>query len=69
MHRKYGTKIHHNLYYQTAGFNLSQMPAKFRAEWQQNADWLRLTFHARANEPDRPYVHSSARRSGRTIAW
>lgn len=60
MHNKYGTKIHHNIYYETKGFNLSQMPAKFRSEWQRNAGWMHLSFHARANDPDRPYVHASA---------
>ena len=60
MHRKYGTKVHHNIYYETAGFNLSQMPDKFRDEWRANADWLRLSFHARANNPARPYTHASA---------
>ncbi len=59
MHRKYGMKVHHNIYYETSGFNLSQMPDKFRAEWQANADWMRLSFHARANDPARPYLHSS----------
>lgn len=60
MHRKYGAKVHFNLYYETAGFNLSQMPDKFRPEWQKNADWIHLSFHARANDPDRPYLHASA---------
>jgi sugar lactone lactonase YvrE len=60
MHRKYGAKIHHNIYYEAAGFNLSQMPDKYRDEWRANADWLRLSFHARANDPARPYVHASA---------
>ncbi len=61
MHRKYGTKVHFNIYYEAEdGFNLTAMPAKFRSEWQQNADWIRLTFHARANEPGRPYLHGSA---------
>jgi len=59
MHQKYGTKLHFNIYYETAGFNLSQMPDKFRPEWQRNADWIRLTFHARANEPARPYLQAS----------
>lgn len=62
MNRKYGSKINHNIYYETDGFNLSQMPDKFRQEWQQNASWMHLSFHARANEPDRPYLHSSAER-------
>ena len=60
LHSKYGTKVHHNLYYQTEGFNLSQMPDKYRAEWQRNSDWMRLSFHALANNPDRPYIHASA---------
>lgn len=60
LHRKYGTKFHHNLYYQTEGFNLSQMPDKFREEWKANSGWMRLSFHALANDPDRPYVHASA---------
>ncbi len=59
MHLKYGTKVHFNIYYETQGFNLSQMPDKFRPEWQKNADWIRLTIHARANDPDRPYLHAS----------
>ncbi|HZT31052.1 MAG TPA: SMP-30/gluconolactonase/LRE family protein [Bryobacteraceae bacterium] len=59
MHRKYGAKVHFNIYYETPGFNLSQMPARFRPEWQANADWIHLTIHARANDPDRPYLHAS----------
>ena len=51
MHDAYGTKAHFNIYYETEGFNLSQMPDKYKAEWQDNADWMRLTFHARRNWP------------------
>ena len=61
MHEKYGTKFHFNIYYETEGFNLSAMPVRFRPEWQANASWLRLTFHARANDPDRPYLSAPAR--------
>ncbi len=60
MHGKYGTKVHFNIYYETRGFNLSQMPEKYKPEWQANRDWIRLTFHARANEPDRPYLTAAA---------
>ena len=35
------------------------MPAKYKEEWKSNADWLRLSFHALANEPDKPYINSS----------
>lgn len=59
MHRKYSTKVHFNIFYEAPDFNLSQMPGKFRSEWQQNADWIRLTFHARAREPSRPYLQAS----------
>jgi hypothetical protein len=60
MHRKYGAKVHFNIYYETDGFNLSQMPDRYREEWRRNADWIRLTFHARANDPDRPYKGAPA---------
>jgi sugar lactone lactonase YvrE len=62
MHEKYGTRIHFNIYYETQGFNLSQMPDRFRSEWQANANWIHLSMHARANDPDRPYLHASAER-------
>ena len=56
VHDTFGTKIHVNIYYQTDGFNLSQMTAKYRSEWKDNADWLHLSFHALQNDPDRPYI-------------
>lgn len=59
VHDKYGTKIHINIYYETDGFNLSQLTDKFKNEWQANSGWLRLSFHAYANEPDRPYMNAS----------
>jgi hypothetical protein len=64
MHDKYGAKIHINIYYETDGFNLSQMPDKYKPEWQANRDWLRLTFHARADKPDNPYIRASGAQIG-----
>ena len=58
VHDTYGTKIHINIYYQTDGFNLSDMTDKYREEWSRNSDWLRLSFHALQNEPDRPYLNA-----------
>lgn len=55
----YGTKIHINIYYETDGFNLSQMTDKFKSEWSQNSGWLRLSFHALADKPDNPYINAS----------
>lgn len=59
VHDKYGTKFHFNLFYQTEGFNLSQMTEKFKSEWQANADWIKLTFHALQEFPNRPYDDAS----------
>lgn len=58
MNRKYGAKVHFNIYYEMPGFNLTKMPDRYKAEWQRNANWIRLTFHARANDPDRPYINA-----------
>ncbi|MEG0766115.1 MAG: hypothetical protein RR482_00220 [Clostridia bacterium] len=61
LHAQYGTKIHANLYYECpehGGFNLSQFPARYRAEWSAHRDWLRLAFHGRANKPDFYYLHA-----------
>jgi hypothetical protein len=58
VHDTYGTKIHLNLYYQTDGFNLSQMTDKFKNEWKANAGWLGLSFHALGNDPDSPYINA-----------
>jgi hypothetical protein len=58
VHDKYGAKIHLNLFYQTEGFNLSQMTAKFKEEWKANSDWLGLSFHALAEFPDKPYINA-----------
>ena len=55
MHELYGAKIHVNIYYQTDGFDLTQMPDIWKEEWRANASWLRLTFHALQDKPDRPY--------------
>ncbi len=55
MHETFGTKIHINIYYQTDGFDLTQMPDTWRGEWRANAGWLHLSFHALQDKPDRPY--------------
>lgn len=58
-HTRYGTKVNANIYLgcpEFGGFQLSDMPDKFKKEWEQNADWLHLSFHAKANLPDAPYI-------------
>ncbi len=61
LHQKYGARFVLNIYYQTAdGFDLPQFPDRYKGEWRDNADWLKLSFHAHANDPDRPYQYASA---------
>ncbi|MCP4644818.1 MAG: hypothetical protein GY851_30530 [bacterium] len=59
MHARFGTKVHINIYYQTDGFDLTQMPDRWRDEWEANASWLHLSFHALQDKPDRPYRNAS----------
>jgi hypothetical protein len=58
LHERYGMKVQLNLYLEDpdSGFTLAEMPDRFRGEWADNADWLRLTWHARSDKPDRPYL-------------
>ena len=61
IHDLHGSKFHVNIYYETprkGGFNLSQMTDKYKDEWKANSDWLRLSFHANADAPARPYAHT-----------
>ena len=71
-HDLYGTKVHFNLYYEYLDaeedratfsaerpyFNLTMMTDKYKQEWKENADWLKLSFHARSNYPDKPYENT-----------
>lgn len=69
MHEEYGTKVHCNIYYQECWgvlpdgqepwFNLTKMPDRYKAQWQANAEWFRLSFHAREDKPDRIYKDAS----------
>ncbi|NQT16260.1 MAG: twin-arginine translocation signal domain-containing protein, partial [Planctomycetes bacterium] len=56
LNARYGAKFVLNIYYTTgADFKLPQFPDRYRGEWKDNAHWLKLAFHAHANDPDRPY--------------
>jgi len=59
LHAKYGARFVLNIYYTTGDdFQLPQFPDRYQGEWTDNADWLKLAFHAYANEPDRPYQYA-----------
>ncbi len=56
LHRNYGVKFSINIYYTTGeDFRLPQFPDRYKGEWRDNSDWMKLAFHAYANDPDRPY--------------
>jgi len=65
MHERYGTKVHFNLYYRHKEFKLSQMPDTYTKEWEDQREWIRLTFHALQDEPARPYLGSNGDRMER----
>ena len=55
LHRKYRVKFSVNIHYTTGDdFKLPQFPDRYKGEWRDNADWMKLAFHAYANDPDRP---------------
>ena len=56
LHKEYGVKFTVNIYYTTGDdFSLPQFPDRYQGEWRDNSDWMKLAFHAYANEPARPY--------------
>jgi hypothetical protein len=62
LHDRYGAKFVLNLFYATpeGDFTLDRFPAHYREEWREAAGWLRLSFHAYAEFPDRPYQYATA---------
>ncbi|MBQ2714960.1 MAG: hypothetical protein IJF76_04965, partial [Clostridia bacterium] len=70
-HDLYGAKVHINLFYEFDDqarslfsspreyFNLSMTTDKFKEEFTKNSDWLKLSFHAYSEFPDKPYEHAT----------
>ena len=57
LHEKYGLKVQLNLFYEMEGFDLSRMTTRYKDEWKENADWLKMSFHSR-RENVKPYENS-----------
>ena len=66
LHQQYGSKVILKCFFcndhDPDKFTLDQMPDIYKSEFEDNADWLHLAFHARSEFPDRPYQHCSAQR-------
>ena len=58
LHDKYNVKIQLNLFYKTQNFTLSNAVDKYLKEWQENSNWLKLSFHSLL-ENVKPYENSS----------
>jgi hypothetical protein len=71
-HDLYGAKVHINLFFQfdaaarkyfsadRPDFDLTRMTDRFRDEFRANGDWLKLSFHSKAEHPFSPYGKASA---------
>ena len=46
LHDDFGVKIQMNLFYQDTKFDLSAFSDKYRKEWENNSDWLKMSFHS-----------------------
>ena len=67
IHDKYGFKVTLNSFYENVhhGFELKDMPDTWKSEFIANSDWLKFSFHASKEFPDRLYAESSAEEFGR----
>lgn len=62
IHDLYGTKFTLNLFFHDDhhDYSISEMPEDYKEEFMANSDWLKMSFHARSEFPDRPYQHADA---------
>ena len=62
IHEKYGSHFMLNLFFHDDhhDFSISDFPAAYKKEFQASRDWLRLSFHAKSEFPDRPYQSAGA---------
>lgn len=54
LHEKFGLKVQLNLFYKSGDFDLSKMTDRYYNEWEENSDWLKLSFHSKI-ENVKPY--------------
>jgi len=61
LHRDFGVKINLNCFNTTPArdFRLAMFPDKYKSEFEDNAHWLRLAFHAENEFPGIPYKNAT----------
>ncbi len=67
IHDQYGLKVTLNSFYHNDHdpFDLKDMPAIWKSEFEDNSDWLKFSFHAYSEFPDRPYAEATAETFGK----
>lgn len=69
LNKRYGTKVVLNLFFRNdhdpKGFEITAVPDRHKGEWRDNAEWLRLSFHAFSEFPNYPYETACPDRLGR----
>lgn len=69
IHNETGLKVTLNTFYRNDhdkdGFLLNEMPDIWKSEFEDNADWLKFSFHSYSEFPDRPYLEASAEEIGK----
>ena len=67
IHDEFGLKVTLNAFYHDAhhDFYIKDVPDTWKQEFIDNADWLKFSFHAYSEFPDRPYLESTAEEFGR----
>ena len=68
IHEETGLKVTLNSFYRNdhdpKGFLLKEMPDVWKSEFEDNADWLKFSFHSYSEFPDRPYLEATAEEIG-----
>ena len=54
LHERFSLKVQLNMFYTLGGFSLTEMPDRYKKEFAENADWLRMSFHSK-DETRWPY--------------
>lgn len=67
IHDQHGFKVTLNSFYHNDHdpFDLKDMPAIWKSEFEDNSDWLKFSFHAYSEFPDRPYAEATAETFGK----